>query len=101
MLVALLDGRSLPAGELARAAAVNPSTARAGIAQRAGRSSWGERLQGFQSVCDLVAATPERMTVVRPPSAPASRALHLTPDGRHRLAQMLDIDQATLHPATS
>ncbi len=27
MLVALLDGRSLPAGELARVARVNPSTA--------------------------------------------------------------------------
>ena len=31
--------------------------------------------------------------------SPSSRALHLTHDGRHGLAQVLDIDHAALQPA--
>ncbi len=217
MLVALLDGRSLPAGELARAAAVNPSTASEHLSRlddgglttviRSGRHRYytlrsdevAHALEALQALAparparslrdartgsaltfarhcydhlaghlamqltsaltrtgalaplaaaekgtlldpghpllaqlglDIPIRNPSRRPMVRGcldwterqphlaghlgaiilieltsrgwlQPAPASRALHLTPDGRHRLAQMLDIDQATLHPATS
>lgn len=79
MLAALIDGRALPAGELAYAAGVTPQTASAHLAKLLDGSLLQLETEGrhryFRLAGPHVAEVLERLATLAPPGPPRARAL--------------------------